>query len=211
MLSSASTLPASAITGTPCACASADTAAGALPIAVCSSSRPSPVKTRSASAMYCSSLVSWITSCEPGSNSAPSIARNAKPRPPAAPEPGVAGSCFPQNSRTSSAYRRSASSITGMSSALAPFCGPNTALQPSGPHRGLVTSQATRKVHFLMISCSAPGFGSANLPGFGSAGAPSTVSADSPGHGIAGGAIAASFISPAAPCPMLLPSASVRR
>ena len=120
---------------------------GPFPMAVCPSSRPSPVTTTSASRMPSSIPVFSITIFAPGSSSAFKKVRRAKPSPPAAPLPAAAGSAAGKMPCTSFAYRSIQPSISSASFGSAPFWGPNTRLAPPGPQRGLVTSQAARKRH----------------------------------------------------------------
>lgn len=136
--------PANATTGFPYRFARRATPAGALPIAVCASSRPSPVTTMSAARIFSASPVSSRTIETPGSSDAPRKVRSAKPMPPAAPEPGKSASLSGNTALARAANPRSQPSIFGMSAAFAPFCGPNTALQPSGPQSGFSTSHAAR-------------------------------------------------------------------
>lgn len=86
-LASRSTDPANAITVFPYFLASFATPIGAFPIAVCLSSLPSPVTTRSASLIYSSSCVSSSTILIPDSSTALVNVKNANPSPPAAPVP----------------------------------------------------------------------------------------------------------------------------
>ena len=146
-LASGSTLPPRAITGFPYFFASRATPTGVFPMAVWPSSRPSPVITRSAVRIFSSSPVSRSTMEMPGSRAAPRKEAKANPRPPAAPAPGAFASAEGMVSSVSAANRPSQSSIFLTVSGSAPFCGPYTALHPEGPHRGLVTSQATRNWH----------------------------------------------------------------
>ncbi len=60
-----------------------------MPIIVCPSRHPSPVITRSAVLTYSVKPVSFNISPAPGSKLAFKNARNAKPMPPPAPDPGI--------------------------------------------------------------------------------------------------------------------------
>ena len=108
---------------------------------VCASTPPSPVNTQSAPVIADSRpTVSAITST-PGRVSASRNCSRAKPRPPAAPAPGVSTWVAP----TTAENRASADSSRSTSAGPAPFCGPNTALAPPGPSSGAVTSHASLK------------------------------------------------------------------
>ena len=61
---------------------------------------------------------------------------------PAAPAPGIGSTSMPNARRTTAAYRSKAASRTSTSAGEAPFWGPKTTAAPSGPVRGLVTSDA---------------------------------------------------------------------
>ena len=150
--------PAKASTSLPCRFARRATPAGALPIAVWASRRPSPVTTTSAARIFSSSPVSCITISMPGTSDAPRKVRRAKPMPPAAPEPGKSASLSGNTAFVRAAKARSQPSILRIRSASAPFCGPNTALHPSGPHSGFSTSHATRNVQSRnsVSACAVP-------------------------------------------------------
>ncbi len=79
----------------------------------------------------------------PGRKRARRNALAAKPRPPAAPTPGTRLKSSPRVAATTLAKCARAASSCATCSALAPFCGPNTADAPRGPHSGLSTSAAT--------------------------------------------------------------------
>ena len=79
----------------------------------------------------------------PGRNVACVNANRPAPRPPAAPAPGVSVTCRPMSRLMTSLNRARARSSSLTVSLSAPFCGPKIADAPVGPHRGLLTSQAT--------------------------------------------------------------------
>jgi hypothetical protein len=110
--------------GTPAISHAASTPAGTLPCSDCSSSDPSPVMTRSASAMRCANPTASITTSTPGRRRAPQNASRPNPRPPAAPAPGSSRRSTPRSRCTTAARWPRARSSRATSSGDAPFCGP---------------------------------------------------------------------------------------
>ena len=140
------TLPASAITLQPFFLPAFATPTGTFPMALCPSSLPSPVTTISAFFSSLSSCIAFSTISMPDlSSTFSSPKRNAKPRPPAAPAPGVSLKLFPAYSSTQSAYCLIILSICAFSCSCTPFCFPKMYTQPCSVHSGLVTSHAILK------------------------------------------------------------------
>src|SRR5437588_106448 len=117
-------LPVSRTTGTPAAWARLATSPGALPKAVCSSTRPSPVMTRSAPRSLASSPAASTTRGAPGTRLASRKATRPAPVPPAAPAPGMSATLLPRSRWMTAASRPSAASSSRTACASAPFCGP---------------------------------------------------------------------------------------
>ena len=100
----------------------------------------------------------------PDSRDAFRNARKAKPRPPAAPAPGVFAFIIGLILCASRAKCSSHISILIICSGEAPFCGPNTALLPLVPQSGFVTSQAMRNRHCVKSGSAWAVWISARLP-----------------------------------------------
>src|SRR5438552_985553 len=117
-------LPVSRTTGTPAAWARLATSPGALPKAVCSSTRPSPVMTRSAPRSLASNPAASTTRGAPGTRLASRKATRPAPVPPAAPAPGMSATLLPRSRWMTAASRPSAASSSRTACESAPFCGP---------------------------------------------------------------------------------------
>ena len=114
-----------------------------LPQAVWWSIRPSPVSTRSAPSTFSAKPLASSRMRIPGRSSAPRKAKSPAPKPPAAPAPGWWRTSRPTAFSISSIALARFASSSPIISGVAPFCGPNMAVQPRGPSRGLSTSHAT--------------------------------------------------------------------
>ena len=132
------TSPTTAATGTPAArLATPETT---LPRALWPSSRPSPVRIRSASRITSEKWTVSSTVSIPDCRRLRKKAAMPAPMPPAAPAPGSSDTSAPRSRRSTRAREASPASSRSTCSGAAPFWGPNTAAAPAGPQRGLSMS-----------------------------------------------------------------------
>ncbi len=152
-------LPEINVEGTCRAAARLATISGVLPSAVCASLLPSPVIAQSAPSSAASSPIRSATTSAPERISPP-INCSAKPRPPAAPAPGL--SCARRSSARSVSEAKFAMrpSSSAMRSRGTPFCGPKIAVAPRSPVSGLLTSDIT-----MMLGVGKPRIEAARIDG----------------------------------------------
>lgn len=84
------------------------------------------------------------TASAPDTSCAPNIACMPPAAPPAAPARGMSVISMPNVAASTEANCARPASSRATACGVAPFCGPNTAAAPFGPHNGFRTSHATR-------------------------------------------------------------------